>query len=68
MSNIALELATSKEAGLIAKQLLSKVAPVVKNNPVEVGLGLVAAGCFAYYLHKKSQQNVTNITINNYYF
>ncbi len=68
MSNIALEIATSKEVALVAKQAFSKLAPVVEKNPVAVGMGVVAVGCFAYYLHKKSQQNVTNITINNYYF
>ncbi len=68
MSNIALELATSKEVVLATKQVFSKLAPVVEKNPVAVAVGLVGVGCLALYLYKSQQQNVTNITINNYYF
>ncbi len=67
MSNIVLELATSKEVVLATKQAFSKLAPVVAKNPMAVAVGFAGVGCLALYLYK-SQKNVTNITINNYYF
>ncbi len=68
MSNIALELATSKKVVLATKQAFSKLAPVVEKNPVAFGVGLVVAGGAALYLYtehqKNKQRNVINNTIN----